>query len=180
MTVRVVRGDATDPPWDPSQFDLVFSNSVIEHVGGPDAMGRLAEVLRAAPRYFVQTPNRFFFVEPHFILPAHYLLPRWLKVAIVTRWDRGPRRRSRSEAQERVDSVHLLNLSEVRNLFPDGDVYKGRLYLYFVVLDSSGQQSDLQIRPLDIKVELKSYDSARRKDYGYDVQLVMIPGALAA
>jgi VWFA-related protein len=61
-------------------------------------------------------------------------------------------------------------------LVPAGDVYKGRLYIYFVVLDSSGQQSDLQIRPLDIKVELKSYDSARKKDYGYDVQLVMIPG----
>jgi VWFA-related protein len=61
-------------------------------------------------------------------------------------------------------------------LVPDGNAYKGRLYIYFVVLDSSGQQSDLQIRPLDIKVELKSYDSAKKKDYGYDVQLVMIPG----
>ncbi len=61
-------------------------------------------------------------------------------------------------------------------LIPSGDNYRGRLYIYFVVLDSQGQQSDLQIRPLDIKVEGKHFESAKKKDYGYDVQLIMIPG----
>jgi hypothetical protein len=46
-----------------------------------------------------------------------------------------------------------------------------------VVLDSDGKQSDLQIRPLEIKVPLKAYDSAKTKTYGYDVQLIMIPGS---
>lgn len=69
-------------------------------------------------------------------------------------------------------SVPLGNVT----LVPEGDDYHGRLFVYFVVLDSGGQQSDLQIRPLDIKVAGKSYDSARKKDYGYDVQLIMIPG----
>lgn len=66
-----------------------------------------------------------------------------------------------------IDSVTLV---------PEGPDYHGRLYVYFVVLDSEGKQSDLQIRPLDIKVAGKSFDSARKKDYGYDVQLIMIPG----
>jgi VWFA-related protein len=70
-------------------------------------------------------------------------------------------------------SIPLENVT----LVPDGDTYRGRLYIYFVVLDSLGQQSDLQIRPLDIKVALKSLDSARKKDFAYDVQLVMVPGA---
>ena len=70
-------------------------------------------------------------------------------------------------------SIPLENVTMV----PDGDDYRGRLYIYFVVLDSDGKQSDLQIRPLEIKVPLKSYESARKKTYGYDVQLIMIPGA---
>jgi hypothetical protein len=70
-------------------------------------------------------------------------------------------------------SIPLENVT----LVPDGAQYRGRLYVYFVVLDSDGKQSDLQIRPLEIKVPLKNYDSARTKTYGYDVQLIMIPGA---
>jgi VWFA-related protein len=70
-------------------------------------------------------------------------------------------------------SIPLQNVTFI----PDGDVARGRLFIYFVVLDSEGQQSDLQIRPLDIKIDNKKYDSARKKDYGYDVQLIMIPGA---
>ena len=70
-------------------------------------------------------------------------------------------------------SIPLENVTMV----PDGEAYRGRLYIYFVVLDSDGKQSDLQIRPLEIKVPLKSYDSARKKTYGYDVQLIMIPGS---
>jgi VWFA-related protein len=70
-------------------------------------------------------------------------------------------------------SIPLENVTMV----PDGNDYRGRLYIYFVVLDSDGKQSDLQVRPLEIKVPLKSYDSAKKKTYGYDVQLIMIPGA---
>jgi hypothetical protein len=70
-------------------------------------------------------------------------------------------------------SIPLQNVT----LIPEGESYRGRLYVYFVVLDSQGQQSDLQIRPLEIKVDGKRYEAARKKDYGYDVQLIMIPGA---
>jgi len=62
-------------------------------------------------------------------------------------------------------------------MVPDNDVYRGRLFIYFVVLDSDGKQSDLQIRPLEIKVPIKNFDRAKAKTYGYDVQLIMIPGA---
>jgi VWFA-related protein len=70
-------------------------------------------------------------------------------------------------------SIPLENVTMV----PASDVYRGRLYVYFVVLDSDGKQSDLQIRPLEIKIPAKNYESARKKTYGYDVQLIMIPGA---
>jgi VWFA-related protein len=70
-------------------------------------------------------------------------------------------------------SIPIENVTMV----PGADVYRGRLYVYFVVLDSDGKQSDLQIRPLEIKVPVKNYESAKKKTYGYDVQLIMIPGA---
>lgn len=70
-------------------------------------------------------------------------------------------------------TIPLENVTMV----PASDVYRGRLYVYFVVLDSDGKQSDLQIRPLEIQVPSKNYESARKKTYGYDVQLIMIPGA---
>src|SRR5205823_5300932 len=112
-TIDVVVGDATDPPVDPADYDLVFSNSVIEHVGGSDAIGAFADVTRRGTRYFLQTPNRWFLVEPHFVLPFHFLLPRRLKAAIVMWWDRGPRRRTYRQALERVDSIHLLTRREL-------------------------------------------------------------------
>jgi VWFA-related protein len=61
-------------------------------------------------------------------------------------------------------------------LVPDGNLYRGRVFLYFVVLDSKGRQSDLQIRPIDIRVDGDKYDSARTKDWAYEVQLIMEPG----
>lgn len=120
-TVELMRGDATDPPVDPTAYDLVCSNSVIEHVGGPASIQAFADVTRKGRQYFLQTPNRYFLMEPHFVLPFHFLLPRVVKGAIVMFWDRGPRRRSWAEALERVDSIHLLDRKEVEELFP-GDL----------------------------------------------------------
>lgn len=128
-TIEVIEGDATDPPVDPASFDLVFSNSVVEHVGDSEAIRAFVDVTRRGPRYFLQTPNRYFLIEPHFVLPLHFLMPRRLKAAIVMVWDRGPRRRTYREALDRVDEIHLLTRRELELLFPDATIVVDRKWL---------------------------------------------------
>jgi SAM-dependent methyltransferase len=74
--VRYVQGDALALPFDDGSFDIVFSNAVIEHVGGRDRQEAFVrEALRVAPRAFVTTPNRWFPLEVHTRLPFVHWLP---------------------------------------------------------------------------------------------------------
>lgn len=73
---RYVQGDALDLPFADGEFDVVFSNAVIEHVGGREQQRRFVEeALRVAGRAFVTTPNRWFPVEVHTRLPLVHWLP---------------------------------------------------------------------------------------------------------
>src|SRR5260370_31026550 len=72
-----VFADGLELPFRDKSFDVVFSNSVIEHVGDPWRQERFArEVARVGVRYFVQTPNRWFPVEHHLLTPLIHFLPR--------------------------------------------------------------------------------------------------------
>ena len=73
---RYVQGDALSLPFEDGAFDVVFSNAVVEHVGGLEEQRRfVAEALRVARRAFVTTPNRWFPVEVHTRLPLVHWLP---------------------------------------------------------------------------------------------------------
>jgi SAM-dependent methyltransferase len=126
-----VVGDATDlSDYSDHQFDVVFSNSVIEHVGDWRDQTRMArEVARVGKRYFVQTPNRWFPIEPHFLLPFFQFYPRQLRVLLISRLSLGHMRRAsdRSDALAIADSVRLLTLREFRRLFPEADIRRERI-----------------------------------------------------
>ena len=73
---RYVQGNALELPFDDGSFDVVFSNAVIEHVGGEEEQRRfVAEALRVGRRAFITTPNRWFPVEVHTHLPFVHWLP---------------------------------------------------------------------------------------------------------
>jgi SAM-dependent methyltransferase len=74
--VRYVQGDALELPFADGEFDVVFSNAVIEHVGRREQQRRFVEEsLRVARRAFITTPNRWFPVEVHTLLPFVHWLP---------------------------------------------------------------------------------------------------------
>jgi hypothetical protein len=76
--IRAVRSDGRELPFSDGEFDLGFSNAVVEHVAGgrPGQRRFVAELCRVARRVFVATPNRWFPFDPHTLLPlAHWLPP---------------------------------------------------------------------------------------------------------
>jgi SAM-dependent methyltransferase len=130
--VRSTIGDARDMRhFSDGQFDVVYSNSVIEHVGAGEHMIRMAsEIRRVGKRYFVQTPNRYFPIEPHFVFPMFQFLPIPLRVLLVQNFSLGwiSRESDRRRAEEAVRSVNLLSRRELQVLFPDGTMVQERLF----------------------------------------------------
>jgi Methyltransferase domain len=116
-------GDATDLREFPDRsFDIVFSNSVIEHLETYDRQAAMAaEVRRLAPIYWVQTPNFWFPVEPHFLTPGWHWLPEPVRVALLRRrqWGwRGPCP-DPAEARAAVREIRLMRGRELTRLFPE-------------------------------------------------------------
>ena len=80
--VRTVVADGRSLPFDDGEFDVAFSNAVVEHVGRrDDQIAFVHELCRVARRVFVTTPNRWFPLEVHTLLPFVHWLPRRLQPA---------------------------------------------------------------------------------------------------
>jgi hypothetical protein len=113
---RFVQADATSLPFDDDEFAIAYSNSVVEHLP-PQARDAYArELRRVAARWFVQTPNRWFPIEPHALLPFVHWLPRPLGRRL---WRLGV-------SGDPYDEVRLLGERELRSLFPDAEIVRER------------------------------------------------------
>ena len=127
---RYVAADARCLPFCARSFDIVYSNSVIEHVGDDSDIQAFAnEIRRVGKGYYVQTPNRWFLVEPHYLAPLiHFVPKRWHKKLIrncsVWGWLNRP---SMHEAEQFADGIHLLTWADMRSLFPDAIILRERM-----------------------------------------------------
>lgn len=75
--VKVVLYDGNTFPFGSKEFDFIWSNAVLEHVGGYEKQKYfLSEVLRTGKRIYITTPNRFFPIEVHTRLPLLQFLPK--------------------------------------------------------------------------------------------------------
>lgn len=127
---RILDGDACALDDHPDMsFDVVHSNSVIEHVGHwPEMQAMAREVRRLAPRYYVQTPNFHFPIEPHFLAPFFHWYPEATRARLLTRRRRGhiDRQATFGDAMLEVQAINLLTARQMAELFPDARVRKER------------------------------------------------------
>jgi hypothetical protein len=124
---ETVIGDACDLPEEisDSRFDLVYSNSVIEHVGGHWRRQRFAETVRdMAAHHWIQTPYRYFPVEPHWAAPGFQFVPLALRGRLIVAWPIGSLAMVKDwpTAVMRAQGTELLSKTEMRGYFPDSDL----------------------------------------------------------
>jgi 2-polyprenyl-3-methyl-5-hydroxy-6-metoxy-1,4-benzoquinol methylase len=126
--LSVRRGDACNlTEYADQSFDIVHSNSVLEHVGGWENMVRMArETLRLAPACFVQTPNYWFPIEPHYKMPFVHWLPEELRIKALLLAKKVPA--NRSLQLKSVRSIELIARDQMQRLFPDAEIWEEKLF----------------------------------------------------
>jgi Methyltransferase domain len=120
--ITPIAGSAIDlSQFDDRSFDVVFSNSVIEHLFTFENQRRMAsEIQRVGKAFWVQTPNFWFPLEPHFQVPGWQWLPLDLRIFVIQRWRcgwRGPCP-DLPRAKQLVEEVRLLTKRELQTIFP--------------------------------------------------------------
>ena len=124
--INCLIGDATNlNQFKNKSFDIVHSNSVIEHLYNFENQKKMAlEIMRVGQKYIVQTPNKYFFIEPHYLLPFFNIVPEKIKYLILTKtklsrlkkWDK-------NFAKQYIKEIRLLSEKEMKTLFPKSKIY---------------------------------------------------------
>ncbi len=119
--ITFVEGDACNVlEFTDRSFDVVFSNSVIEHVGPAHKQASFArEVRRLGRSYWVQTPSKWFPIEPHCGMPFWWFYPVGLRRYFIARWYRilpG------NIWPQMVDETTVLSKQELVHLFPEATI----------------------------------------------------------
>lgn len=131
--VESIIGDACSlSAFEDNAFDVVFSNSVIEHVGlWPNKVAFAREARRLAPNFLIQTPNFWFPIEPHARAPFLHWLPRTVAYRLHMMMDLGfyPKARTEDEAMTWAEDAAMLDRRQMQSLFPDAEVLTERFML---------------------------------------------------
>lgn len=127
-------GDATDlSSFADKSFDIAFSNSVIEHLFSFQNQQKMAsETLRISKHHFIQTPNFWFPIEPHWVFPCFQYLPKTIRMFLTCFFNLGHIKRSEnwSAARHQVEEIQLLSHSEMQRLFPESTIWEEKLLIF--------------------------------------------------
>ncbi|MDR1908145.1 MAG: class I SAM-dependent methyltransferase [Holosporales bacterium] len=130
--LKFVLGDAREMPFPDNSFDLVFSSAVIEHVGSFEMQQKfLEECCRVSKKYvFLTTPNRWYPIEFHTVLPFIHWLPRNIHRKLLSALKYG------SFASE--ENLNLLGYSDlamlVGNAFHESKAKQGNWSIFNIKL----------------------------------------------
>lgn len=112
--VQHVQAVAGKPlPFGDSDFDIVYCNAVLEHVGSRNRQQEFVrELCRVAQRRFVVIPNRWFPIEHHTCLPLIHFLPE--------AWFRKMLRGTRYDEWSHEENLNYISPAELRAMWPAG------------------------------------------------------------
>ena len=108
-------------------YDIVFSNSVIEHLFTWENQQKMAaEVHRVGKNHFIQTPNYWFPIEPHWVFPFFQYFPKFLRQWLTQHFHLGHigKASNSAAAKRQVEEIRLLTKAEMKQLFPHSTLYK--------------------------------------------------------
>jgi len=114
-------GDGCALPFEDKSWEIIFSNSVIEHLGTQGQQRAFAaEAMRVGKAFWIQTPSRWFFFEPHLMTPFLHYLPVGMRRMLMKNfsiwgWAFRP---SPGEVDDFLAEVRLLTYREMQELFP--------------------------------------------------------------
>ena len=114
--LEFVLGDGRSMPFEDNSFDLVFSNAVIEHVGSLQQQRFLLESVRVARKHiFLTTPNRWYPVELHTLLPLVHYLPKQLHRRILRLFGQ--------EFLSREENLNLMDIASIKRLLHKNGIH---------------------------------------------------------
>lgn len=127
--IQWILADVRELPFADKAFEIIYSNSVIEHLGTIEDQRRFAaECRRVGRSYYVQTPNCRFPIEPHLLTPFIHWLPgrlqaRLLRNFTVWGWITRPNTAARAHF---LNTTRMLTRAEFQALFPEAEIWTER------------------------------------------------------
>jgi len=120
--MKFVTGDVADLNTYPQgPFDIIFSNSVIEHLFTYENQQKMASnILNAGTKVFIQTPNFYFPIEPHFMFPCFHFFSKQFRIFLLRNFSLGSytKMTDNQSAEIAVDEIKLLRPRQMAELFP--------------------------------------------------------------
>lgn len=123
--VKFVQYDGKLFPFDDKEFDVCWSNAVIEHVGNYEKqLMFMKEIKRVAKAAFITTPNKYFPIEVHTRTPLLHFLPKKIfdkyLILVGKKWAAG-------------NYMNLLSLKDLKKILAAADIsnYKIKKNMFF-------------------------------------------------
>jgi hypothetical protein len=105
-------------------FDILFSNSTIEHVGPEERQEAFArEARRLGRAYWVQTPSIWFPIESHTGMPLWWFWPKALRNFFIRGW-----KRNIAEFGYYIEGTRVLSKRRLQALFPEATIDTERYF----------------------------------------------------
>ena len=122
---NLIEADACSCSWLPRGYDIIFSNSVIEHVGSRQRQQAFANFVRSSgTNYWIQTPSPCFPIEAHCNVPFWWLIPSKSRIKKIRDW----RKTNHIFLAQQMATTRAVSLDLLRSLFPDCAILNERFF----------------------------------------------------